>query len=90
MSSKKLIVVVGATGNQGSSVVSTFQKDSAWHIRGITRNIDSAPAQALVAKGVEMVTADLDDVSSLDAAFAGATVIFGVTDFWVTKACRSA
>ena len=32
--------------------------------------------------GVEVVTADLDDTSSLDAAFEGAHAIFSITDFW--------
>jgi NmrA-like family len=82
MSSSKLLVVVGATGNQGSSVVETFLKLPGWRIRGITRNTQSPAAQDLCAKGVEMVAANLDDPASLASAFTGATVIFGVTDFW--------
>ena len=68
----KLIAVVGATGHQGGSVVSTFLNEQGWRIRGLTRNRNSPAAQALSARGVEMVNADLDDVASLTAAFQGA------------------
>lgn len=78
----KLLVVVGATGNQGGSVVAQFLKTQDYKIRGLTRNTASAKAKALADKGVEVVAADLDDVSSLKKAFEGANAIFAVTDFW--------
>jgi uncharacterized protein YbjT (DUF2867 family) len=79
-----LLVVIGATGNQGGSVVSRFLSlsPSTYRIRGLTRNPSSAASQALVSKGVEMVAADLDDPASLDRAFEGASAIFATTDFW--------
>ena len=79
---EKLIVVVGASGHQGGSVVSTFLSERGWRIRGLTRNRNSPAAQALSARGVEMVNADLDNVASLTAAFQGAHAIFSVLDFW--------
>lgn len=83
LQSEPLIVVLGATGNQGGSVIHTFLSTApAWRIRGLTRNPSSAASQALAAQGVEMVAADLDDRSTLHAAFAGATAIFTVADFW--------
>ncbi|KAL6824654.1 hypothetical protein J3E69DRAFT_381527 [Trichoderma sp. SZMC 28015] len=82
MADQKLIVVLGATGNQGSSVVDTFLKDAAWRVRGLTRNPSSAKAKALSARGVEVVQADMDDVASLSAAFRDANAIFVVSDFW--------
>ncbi|PTB36200.1 hypothetical protein M441DRAFT_449707 [Trichoderma asperellum CBS 433.97] len=82
MADKKLIVVVGSTGNQGSSVVNTFLKDTAWRVRGLTRNPASSKAKALSARGVEVVQADMDDISSLSAAFRDANAIFVVSDFW--------
>ncbi|KAJ4857873.1 nmrA-like family domain-containing protein [Trichoderma breve] len=82
MADQKLIVVLGATGNQGSSVVDTFLKDAAWRVRGLTRNPSSAKAKALSARGVEVVQADMDDVSSLSVAFREANAIFVVSDFW--------
>ncbi|KAK5955896.1 hypothetical protein OHC33_003538 [Knufia fluminis] len=84
--STKLIAVVGATGTQGGSVVDTFAVDPLWRIKAITRNTSSAKAQALLSKhpdtNIDLVAADLSDVSSLVKAFEGATAIFGVTNFW--------
>lgn len=80
----KIIVVVGATGNQGSSVAHEFLKLPNWHVRCLTRNPSSAAAQALVVLGAEVVQADLSDVSSLTRAFAKANAIFLNTNFWET------
>ena len=82
MASTKLLVVIGATGTQGGSVVETFLKDPKWRIRGLTRSVSAPKAKELAARGVEMVQGDLDDMESLLSAFTGANVIFGVTDFW--------
>ncbi|KAM7185740.1 hypothetical protein V8F20_011677 [Naviculisporaceae sp. PSN 640] len=79
---KKLIVVVGATGNQGGSVARRFLQDPTYKVRGLTRNPSSPAAQDLAALGAEMVTAELDDVNTLIPAFAGANVIFSVTQYW--------
>jgi uncharacterized protein YbjT (DUF2867 family) len=78
----KLLTVVGATGTQGGSVIDAALKAGTYKIRGITRNPNSAAAQALSARGVEIVTADLNSESSLVAAFAGSSAIFAVTDFF--------
>ena len=80
--SRPLLVVIGATGNQGASVIESFLPFSVWRIRAITRNPSSAKAQVLAAKGCEVVKADTGDVALLEKAFAGATIIFAVTDYW--------
>jgi NAD(P)-dependent dehydrogenase (short-subunit alcohol dehydrogenase family) len=82
MDNKKLVVVVGATGNQGGSVARRFLRDPAFAVRGLTRNPSSPASQALAALGAEMVAADLDDVKTLEVAFKGASVIFSVTQYW--------
>ncbi|KAF7718743.1 Uncharacterized protein PECH_004275 [Penicillium ucsense] len=82
MTASKLLVVIGITGNQGSSVASAFLKLPDWRIRGISRDISSAAAQQWISKGVELVKADLDDIDSLESAFRGASAIFAVTDFY--------
>lgn len=82
MSSSKLIVVVGATGNQGGSVADTFLSDPQWRVRALTRNTSSTKAQALAGRGAEVIYVDLNDPSTLARAFFGAQVIFAVSDFF--------
>ena len=86
MATKKILVVFGATGNQGGSVVNSILSDSntakEFKIRGITRDPSKPNAKALEAKGVETVAADTNDKSSLLAAFKGAYAVFAVTNYW--------
>lgn len=54
-----------------------------YHIRAITRDPSKPKAHQLAAQGVKLYRADLDgDREALTAAFAGANVIFALTDFW--------
>ncbi|KAH8775265.1 NAD(P)-binding protein [Diaporthe sp. PMI_573] len=80
----KLVVVVGATGNQGGSVARRFLREGAdrFRVRGLTRDPGSGPARELAALGAEVVRGDLNDVGSLEEAFKGANVIFSVTNYW--------
>lgn len=81
--SQKLVVIVGATGGQGGSVVKELlARPAEFKLRAITRKPTSPKAQALAAQGVEVVSADLNSYDSLVPAFAGAHAIFAVTDFW--------
>lgn len=66
---KKVIVVTGATGTQGSSVVHVLLQTGEWHVRAVTRNPDGEKAKALAAKGAEVVAADYDDEESVRKAF---------------------
>jgi hypothetical protein len=84
VSTKKIIVIVGATGNQGGSVARTFLTLSNWHVRCITRKPSSEKGVALAQLGAEVVQADLADLASLTSAFADANAIFLNTDFWET------
>jgi uncharacterized protein YbjT (DUF2867 family) len=84
MATKKVIVVVGATGNQGGSVARTFLSLPNWHVRCVTRNSSSEASKTLSSKGAELVEADLDDPASIKAAFEDANAIFLNTDFWIT------
>jgi uncharacterized protein YbjT (DUF2867 family) len=67
--SKPIAVIIGATGGQGGSVVDSFLKDGTYQVRGVTRNVQSDKAVALRQRGVEVVTGDLNDQSSLTEAF---------------------
>ncbi|KAF9453260.1 NmrA family protein [Macrolepiota fuliginosa MF-IS2] len=80
----RLIVVTGATGQQGGSVVDFLLKEpaGAFRVRGMTRNPESSAALALIARGVEIVKADLSSLEETTKAFQGAWGIYGVTQFY--------
>jgi hypothetical protein len=80
----KLLVVIGATGKQGGSVIDALLNHGTYKIRGLTRNLLSPESQILISRGVEMVSAEMEDEESLVRAFEGASVIFAVTDFYET------
>jgi hypothetical protein len=67
---------------QGSGVIDALATNPDWKIRGLTRNTNSDKAKALLNRGIEMVSADMDDEDSLLNAFIGANAIFAVTDFY--------
>ncbi|KAH8588904.1 hypothetical protein B0O99DRAFT_693059 [Bisporella sp. PMI_857] len=78
-----ILAVIGATGNQGGSVVDYVLNDPTlsqkFRIRGLTRDPSKPAAQALRGKGVEIMRADLTDVGSLQAAFHEVHSVFGFT-----------
>lgn len=82
MTSKNIILVVGATGAQGGSVARNLLSRGKYAVRALTRKPDSEAAQALRALGAEIVQGDLDDAASLRAALEGVYGVFGVTNFW--------
>jgi uncharacterized protein YbjT (DUF2867 family) len=77
-----IIAVVGATGNQGGGLVKAILEDGQFQARAITRNADSDKAKALSSKGVQVVKADLDDLKSLEAAFADCWGVFIMSNYW--------
>ncbi|KAL3493067.1 hypothetical protein BJX62DRAFT_249999 [Aspergillus germanicus] len=82
--SPRVIVVIGATGAQGGAVVrELLQYPSAYRIRALTRDPSKPASQSLIAMGVDVQQADLDEgTEKLAAAFAGAHIIYALTDFW--------
>ena len=84
MSDKKVIVVVGATGAQGSGLVNAIlnDPDGGFAVRAVTRNVDSDKAKDYASRGAEVVQGDLDDPESIKRAFEGAYGAFCVTFFW--------
>src|SRR3977135_2426774 len=73
---QQLIAVIGATGQQGGSVVRALQAQGPFKVRALTRH----PANH---RGLadEVVEADLNRADTLKAAFAGAHGVFLVTNF---------
>ena len=86
MASKKILVVFGATGNQGGSVIKSILGDSKiaseFKIRGITRDPSKPNAKALEAQGVECVAADINNREQIKHALQGAYAVFAVTNYW--------
>ncbi|KAF2714812.1 NAD(P)-binding protein [Pleomassaria siparia CBS 279.74] len=79
---KKIITIVGVTGNQGSSVASVFLGEPEWTVRGISRDPLKPASKAWIEKGVEVIAGNLDSVPSIAHAVHGSHVVFGNTDFW--------
>ncbi|EJU01371.1 NADP-binding protein [Dacryopinax primogenitus] len=77
--SKKLVVVCGATGQQGGSVVRALLDHGGYAVRALTRDPASPSSRALAALGVEVVEAYPNDKGSLIRAFQGAYAVFGLT-----------
>src|SRR3989475_4255539 len=73
---KKLIAVIGATGQQGGGVVRALQARGQFKVRALTRNPDKHRELA-----EEVVEADLGKPETLKAAFEGAHGVFLVTNF---------
>jgi uncharacterized protein YbjT (DUF2867 family) len=73
---KKIVAVVGATGQQGGAVVHALQAGNQFKVRALTRN--PAKHRELAEKVVE---ADLNRPETLKPAFEGAHGVFLVTNF---------
>ncbi|MCJ1236427.1 hypothetical protein MMC14_004408 [Varicellaria rhodocarpa] len=79
----RILVVFGATGQQGGSVANYVISDpklsKQYKVRGVTRDISKAAAQTLQQKGVEVVQADMDDAESIKQVLQGAHTVFAMT-----------
>jgi len=73
---RKLIAVIGATGQQGGGVVRALQASGQFKVRALSRNPGKHRQLA-----EEVVQTDLDRPETLNAAFAGADGVFLVTNF---------
>jgi uncharacterized protein YbjT (DUF2867 family) len=79
----KVLVVFGATGQQGGSVVNYVINDpelsKQYKVRGVTRDPSKLAAQSLQQRGVEMVKGDADDKESLKQVMQGSHTVFAIT-----------
>ncbi|TVY90085.1 NmrA-like family domain-containing protein [Lachnellula willkommii] len=80
----KTLVVFGATGQQGSSVITNVLNDphlsQTYKISAITRTLDSPKASALQEQqNVEVIQCDVSNRASLEAALTGAHTVFAMT-----------
>jgi len=82
MSNDNIIVVTGATGQQGGAVARRLLARD-WKVRALTRELGKPAAQTLASVGAEVVQADNDDRPSLERAMQGAYGVFSVQNFWL-------
>ena len=78
MSTSRFVLVTGATGQQGGAVVQALLAHGH-RVRGLTRNAQSASAQRLAARGVEVVAGDFTDHDSLVRAATGVDAIYAMS-----------
>ena len=81
------ILVAGATGRQGGSVVRHLL-DRGLTVRALVRNPQSDRAQALAGAGVEIAAGDMDDLDSLKKAMVGVHGVYSVQDYFAVGAAR--
>jgi uncharacterized protein YbjT (DUF2867 family) len=84
MPEKKIIAVVGATGQQGSGLVRAIAnaKNGSFTARALTRDPNSDQARTLRDLGAEVVQVDLQNESSVTRAFEGAYGAYCVTFYF--------
>jgi uncharacterized protein YbjT (DUF2867 family) len=85
--SKGVVLVSGATGRQGGSVV-RHMLPQGWKLRALVRDPATGAARALAEQGIEVVRGDLEDPASLERAVRGAYGVYSVQDFWTVGARR--
>ncbi|HEX4401265.1 MAG TPA: NmrA/HSCARG family protein [Galbitalea sp.] len=72
------VAVVGATGQQGGSVVDALVGEGIG-VRALVRDPGSVAAQALLARGVDLVKGDLTDPASLESLLSGVDGVFAMS-----------
>ncbi|CAE6418289.1 unnamed protein product [Rhizoctonia solani] len=66
----KVVLVVGATGQQGHAVIRALSQSEGFLCLALTRNLDSPKAQRLKSfRNVKLVSADLGDIQQLRSVF---------------------
>ncbi len=78
MSTSKLVLVTGATGNQGGAVVRALL-NRGHQVRALTRDSASPAAKRLGEQGVQIAVGDFTDHDSLVRAARGVDAIYAMT-----------
>ncbi len=82
----RVILVTGATGQQGSATVRHLLADG-WSVRALSRDSTKPAAQSLQQAGAELVIGDMEDRISLDAVMQD---VYGVVSIQPTQGSSSA
>ena len=78
---EQIILVTGATGNQGGAIAHQLLQRGKFKVRAMVRDQNKPAAQALQQVGAELVQADFNDRASLDRALQGVYGVFSIQDF---------
>lgn len=79
--SNQIILVTGATGNQGGAVSRHLLQRGVFAVRALVRDKNKPAAQALQQAGAELVEGDFADRASLDRALKGVSGVFSLQVF---------
>ena len=79
--SNKVILVTGATGQQGGAAARHLLKDG-WKVRALVRDESKDAAVELMNLGAELIKGDMADPASIEKALYGVYGIFNVQNFW--------
>jgi nucleoside-diphosphate-sugar epimerase len=87
MQPSRVIAVIGATGEQGWGVIKQLLADTEnqWSVRALTRDKSSTKSQELLTQlqtqdmRLSLADCNVHDLASVEAAFAGAHGVFGMT-----------
>lgn len=80
-SAKRIILVTGATGNQGGAVARHLLQRGNFKVRAFVRDPNKPAAQALQQAGTELVVGEFGDRASLERALQGVSGVFSVQSF---------
>lgn len=78
---EKIILVIGATGQQGGAVARHLLK-GGWKIKALVRDESKQAAQEIKKLGAELITGDMADSSSIEKAMKDVYGVFSVQNFW--------
>ncbi|MBN4001680.1 NmrA/HSCARG family protein [Nostoc sp. LPT] len=78
---ERLILVTGATGNQGGAVARHLLQRGNFTVRAFVRDPNKPAAQALQQVGAELVVGDFSDRASLDHALQDVYGVFSLQTF---------
>jgi uncharacterized protein YbjT (DUF2867 family) len=84
MAENKIIVVTGATGNQGGAVVKHLI-NTGFTIKAVSRNRQGKGADKLRQMGVEVVSGDLDKAETLTPILKGAYGVYSIQNNWTSS-----
>jgi uncharacterized protein YbjT (DUF2867 family) len=79
--SERIILVTGATGQQGGATARHLLARSDFRVRALTRNPEKPQARTLAELGAEVVKGDFNDQSSMEQALKDVYGVFSVQNF---------